>query len=212
MFTLIVSLHVCCVSLWYFRWVHLSDIVTTQLIPSQTLLVTVNIETRIFQQHFNKIKTLSSGLVSCLRCFSRRCLHKSKAQFVDVVCLFMQSNAVRCEQTKQPHHKHKCVIPAPENLKEPVGQSAGVLLDDCSFGASCCCEHDSGGEADPQVVLLQTQQLGTVLQCLTRLVLDGAASWKTMRTVRRRRENVWIFSDFNYHWFSRTEGNLGISG
>lgn len=112
-----------------------------------------------------------------------------------VVCLFMQSNAARCDQTKQPYHKHKCVITAPQNLKEPVGESADVLLNDCSFSAPCCCEHDSGGEADPQVVLLQTQQLGTVLQCLTRLVLDGAATWKTMRTVRRRRENAWIFSD-----------------
>lgn len=68
------------------------------------------------------------------------------------------------------------ITTTPENLTEPVGECAGVLLDDCSFGAPCCCEHDPGGEADPQVVLLQTQQLGAVLQCLTRLVLDGAAS------------------------------------
>lgn len=58
---------------------------------------------------------------------------------------------------------------------------AGLLLDDCSFGAPCCCEHDPGGEADSQVLLLQAQQLGTVLQRLTRLVLDGAATWKTKR-------------------------------
>lgn len=53
-----------------------------------------------------------------------------------------------------------------------------LLLDDRSFGAPCCCQHGSAGQADPQVVLLQAQQLGAVLQRITRLVLDGAAAWK----------------------------------
>lgn len=61
----------------------------------------------------------------------------------------------------------------------------GLLLDDCSFGAPCCCEHDPGGEADSQVLLLQAQQLGAVLQSLTGLVLDGAAACET-----RRRANI----------------------
>lgn len=62
----------------------------------------------------------------------------------------------------------------------------GLLLDDCSFGTPCCCEHNPGGEADPQVLLLQAQQLGTVLQRLTRLVLDGAATWKTKRRAKNQ--------------------------
>lgn len=56
-----------------------------------------------------------------------------------------------------------------------------LLLDDRSFGAPCCREHDPGGEADPQVLLHQAQQLGAVLQRLTRLVLDGAAACETRR-------------------------------
>lgn len=51
-----------------------------------------------------------------------------------------------------------------------------LLLDDCSFGAPCCCQHDPGGEADPEILFLQAQQLGTVLQRLARLVPDGAAT------------------------------------
>lgn len=56
-----------------------------------------------------------------------------------------------------------------------------LLLDDRSFGAPCCREHDPGGEADPQVLLHQAQQLGAVLQRLTRLVLDGAAACERRR-------------------------------
>ena len=55
------------------------------------------------------------------------------------------------------------------------------LLDDCAFGAPCCREHDPGGEADPQVLLVQTQQLRTVLQSLTGLILQDAAAWFTER-------------------------------
>lgn len=76
---------------------------------------------------------------------------------------------------------------AAQNIKEPV--CVRLLLDDCSFGAPCSCEHDSGGEADPQVLLLQAQQLGTVLQRLTRLVLDDTATWKTRRRAKIRAEN-----------------------
>ena len=47
----------------------------------------------------------------------------------------------------------------------------GSLLDDCAFGAPCCGEHDPGGEADPQVFLVQSQQLSAALQRLGGLAL-----------------------------------------
>lgn len=58
------------------------------------------------------------------------------------------------------------------------------LLDHRSFGAPCCREHDSAGETDPQVLLLQAKQLSAVLQRLTRLVLDGAAACKTRKRAK----------------------------
>lgn len=51
-----------------------------------------------------------------------------------------------------------------------------LLLDNCSFGAPCRREHDPGGEADAQVVLVQAQQVSAVLQGLARLVLQDAAT------------------------------------
>lgn len=57
----------------------------------------------------------------------------------------------------------------------------GHSLDDCAFGAPCSGEHDPGGEADSQVVLVQAQELGTVFQSLTGLVLQNAATWDQMQ-------------------------------
>lgn len=50
------------------------------------------------------------------------------------------------------------------------------LLYNRSFGAPCCCEHDPGGEADAQIILVQAQQVGAVLQSLARLVLQDTAA------------------------------------
>lgn len=52
----------------------------------------------------------------------------------------------------------------------------GHSLDDCAFGAPCSGEHDPGGEADSQVVLVQAQELGAVFQSLAGLVLQNAAT------------------------------------
>ncbi len=57
----------------------------------------------------------------------------------------------------------------------------GHSLDDCAFGAPCSGEHDPGGEADSQVVLVQAQELGAVFQSLTGLVLQNAATWDQMQ-------------------------------
>lgn len=53
----------------------------------------------------------------------------------------------------------------------------GHSLDDCAFGAPCSGEHDPGSEADSQIILIQAQQLGTIFQSLTRLLLQNAATW-----------------------------------
>lgn len=50
------------------------------------------------------------------------------------------------------------------------------LLDNCSFGAPCCSEHDPCCEADPQIVLVQTQQISTALQSLSGLILQNTAT------------------------------------
>lgn len=55
------------------------------------------------------------------------------------------------------------------------------LLDNCSFSAPCCCEHYSGGEADPQIVLVQTQQISAVLESVARLVFQDTATWQRHR-------------------------------
>lgn len=51
-----------------------------------------------------------------------------------------------------------------------------LLLDNCSFGAPCCGKHDPGGEADPQIIVVQAQQVGAVLQGLAGLILQDAAT------------------------------------
>ena len=81
-------------------------------------------------------------------------------------------------------------------------RKAEPLLDDCSFGAPCSCEHHPGGEADSQVVLLQAQQLGTVLHRLTRLVPDGAAACKTRRRADMREATCSLYSTSCFYMYS----------
>lgn len=45
------------------------------------------------------------------------------------------------------------------------------LLDNSSFSAPCRREHDPCCEADLQIILIQTQQIGAVLQSLSGLIL-----------------------------------------
>lgn len=50
------------------------------------------------------------------------------------------------------------------------------LLDNRAFGTACCREHDSGREADAQIVLVEAQQVSTVLQRLAGLILEATTT------------------------------------
>ncbi len=80
---------------------------------------------------------------------------------------FSQSNHEHCwpaPPSEEPYRRQQAErLSTGLSVQLFIRRCERLLLDGCAFNAPCSGEHDSGGQTDPQIFLIQTQQLRTEL-------------------------------------------------